>query len=60
MSTLDALENARMGELVFVSVARILAVLGLQLKLQETVSNRPTPDELVEEDRLDQVQDEYR
>ena len=59
-STLDALENARMGELGFVKVARILAVVGLQLKLQESVSNRPTLDELLEENRLDEVRNGRR
>ena len=53
-STLEALENARLGELGFVKVARILAALGLQLKMQEAGSNRPTLDALLEENRLDQ------
>ena len=59
-STLDALENARLGELGFVKVARILAALGLHLKLQETGSNRPTLDALLEENRLDQDLDGRR
>ena len=59
-STLDALENARLGELGFVKVARILAALGLQLKLQEAGSNRPTLDALLEENRLDQDLDGRR
>lgn len=53
-STLDALENARLGELGFVKVARILAALRLQLKLQEAGPDRPTLEELLEENRLDQ------
>ena len=53
-STLDALENARLGELGFVKVARILAALGLQLELQEAGSKRPTLDELLAENRLAQ------
>ena len=53
-STLDALENARMGELGWVKVARILAALGLELKLQEIGSYRPTLEELLEENRHDQ------
>jgi transcriptional regulator with XRE-family HTH domain len=59
-STLDALENARLGELGFVKVARILAALGLQLKLQETGSNRPTLEGMLEENRLDQDLDGRR
>ena len=59
-STLDALENARLGELGYVKVARILAVLGLELNLQEMASRRPTLDELMEEDRLDQDLDRRR
>ena len=42
-STLDALENARMDELGYVKVARILSVVGLDLRLQET---GPPPDEI--------------
>jgi len=50
-STLEALENARIGELGFAKVTRILAALGLELKLQEAGSNRPTLEDLLEEDR---------
>jgi len=35
-STLDALENARIDELGYAKVARILSVLGMELKLEET------------------------
>ena len=59
-STLDALENARLGELGFVKVARILAALGLQLKLEEGGSSRPTLEGLLEENRLDQDLDGRR
>jgi transcriptional regulator with XRE-family HTH domain len=59
-STLDALENARLGELGFVKVVRILAVLGLQLKLQETGSNRPTLEGMLEENRLEEGLDGSR
>ncbi len=52
-STLDALENARLGELGFVKVGRILAALGLEMKIQEARSKRPTLEELLEEDRHD-------
>ena len=50
-STLDALENERLNELGFSKITRILSVLGLELKLQEANSRRPTLEELIEEDR---------
>jgi len=37
-STLDALENARIDELGYAKVARILSVLGMDLKLEEAGS----------------------
>jgi len=51
LSTLDALENGRLGELGFTRVAKILSALGLELKLQETSGRRPTLDELRAEDQ---------
>ncbi len=56
-ATLDALENGRLGELGFSKVARLLAALGLELKLQPTGANRPTLDELLEEKGDDQSLD---
>lgn len=54
-ATLDALENGRSAELGFSRLTRILALLGLELKLQEARPHRPTLDELraelQEEDR---------
>lgn len=52
-ATLGALENARSGELGFSKVAKVLAALGLELKVHETTPRRPTLDELLEEDRDD-------
>ena len=52
-ATLGALENGRSGELGFSKVAKILAALGLELKVQEVIPRRPTLDELLEEDRDD-------
>ena len=52
-ATLGALENGRSGELGFSKVAKILAALGLELKVQEAIPRRPTLDELLEEDRND-------
>jgi transcriptional regulator with XRE-family HTH domain len=53
-STLDALENGRLGELGLSKIVRILTALGLELKIQPAASLRPTFEELVEEDRNDQ------
>ena len=52
-ATLEALENGRSGELGFSKVANILSALGLELKLQEANLQRPTLEELLEEDRDD-------
>lgn len=59
-ATLDALENGRTGELGFSKITRILSALGLELKLQEASSRRPTLDELLEEDLNDQGLDRRR
>ena len=59
-ATLDALENGRSGELGFSKVANILSALGLELKLQEANLQRPTLDELLEEDRDDKGLDRRR
>ena len=52
--TLEALENARTGEIGFSKLTKLLAALGLELKLEITGSDRPTLDELLQEDRNDQ------
>jgi HTH-type transcriptional regulator / antitoxin HipB len=59
-ATLDALENGRAGELGFAKLTKLLAVLGLELKLQTASSHRPTLDELLQEDRDDQSLDRRR
>ena len=59
-STLDALENGRTGELGFSKITKILSALGMELKLQEMGSRRPTLDELMQEDRDDQGLDRRR
>ncbi len=51
LSTLDALENGRLGELGYSKINNILSALGLELKLQEASARRPTLDELMEEER---------
>ena len=53
-STLDALENGRIGELGYAKVNKILTVLGLEFRLQEMNFSRPTLDELlIENERED-------
>lgn len=59
-ATLDALENGRAGEVGFSKLVKLLAVLGLELKLQAASSHRPTLDELMQEDRDDQGLDRRR
>jgi transcriptional regulator with XRE-family HTH domain len=56
-ATLDALENGRAGEVGFAKLTRLLAALGLELTLRPASSQRPTLDELIEEDRNDKSLD---
>jgi transcriptional regulator with XRE-family HTH domain len=58
-STLDALENSRIGELGTTKIIKLLTALGLELKIQEA-AGRPTLEELIEEDRNDQGLDRQR
>jgi transcriptional regulator with XRE-family HTH domain len=51
LSTLEALENARLGELGFTKVTNILSALGMELMLREASTRRPTLDELLEEEQ---------
>jgi predicted transcriptional regulator len=60
LSTLDALENGRLGELGYSKITNILTAVGLELKLQEASARRPTLDELMEEGRDDQGLDRRR
>jgi transcriptional regulator with XRE-family HTH domain len=59
-ATLDALENGRARELGFSKLTKLLTALGLELKLQPASSQRPTLDELLQEDRDDQGLDRRR
>jgi transcriptional regulator with XRE-family HTH domain len=59
-ATLDAVENGRVGELGFSKLTKLLAALGLELTLQTSSSQRPTLDELMQEDRDDQSLDRRR
>ncbi len=54
LSTLDALENGRLGELGYSRITNILTALGLELKLQEAHARRPTLEELMDEEGDDQ------
>ncbi len=45
-TTLDALENGRVGELGFTKVARILTALGRGLRIVEAPGRRPTLEDL--------------
>src|SRR5271167_3246525 len=56
-ATLDALENGRTGEPGFSKLTKLLAALGLELKLQAAGSHRPTLDELMQQDGDDQSLD---
>jgi transcriptional regulator with XRE-family HTH domain len=59
-ATLEALENGRAGDLGFSKLTKLLAALGLELRLQAVTSHRPTLDELLEENRDDQSLDRRR
>jgi transcriptional regulator with XRE-family HTH domain len=59
-ATLNALENGRAAELGFSKVTKLLAELGLELTLQTASSQRPTLDELMQEDRDDKSLDRRR
>jgi transcriptional regulator with XRE-family HTH domain len=60
LSTLDAVENGRLGELGYSKITNILSALGLELKLQDASARRPTFDELMEEERDDKGLDRRR
>ncbi len=60
ISTLDALENGRLGELGYSKITNILTALGLELKLLEASAARPTLEELIEEARDDKSLDRRR
>jgi transcriptional regulator with XRE-family HTH domain len=56
-ATLDAFENGRAGEVGFSKITRLLAALGLELTVGTVSSQRPTLDELMQEDRNDKSLD---
>jgi len=53
-ATLDALENGRTGELGFTKLTKLLAAVGLELKLQPATTQRPTLEDIWAEDPDDQ------
>jgi transcriptional regulator with XRE-family HTH domain len=59
-ATLDALENGRLGELGYTKIVNILTALGLELKVHEANTRRPTLEELMSEDNDDQGLDRQR
>jgi transcriptional regulator with XRE-family HTH domain len=59
-STLDALENGRLGELGLSKIIRLLSALGLEFKIQEAAGRRPTLEDLMEEDHDAQSLDRRR
>jgi transcriptional regulator with XRE-family HTH domain len=59
-ATLEALENGRARELGFSKLTKLLNALGLELRLQTGGSQRPTLDELLQEDRDDESLDRRR
>ena len=48
--TVDLLENGRATEIGYSKLIRILAVLGLELRLQPLSAQRPTLDDLLKEE----------
>lgn len=59
-STLDALENGRLGELGFSKISRLLSALELEFTIQESSARRPTLDDLMREGNDDQDLDRRR
>ena len=59
-ATVDALENGRVGEVGYSKIAKMLSVLGMEFRIQETRSRRPTLDELRSEESDDQGFDKHR
>jgi transcriptional regulator with XRE-family HTH domain len=53
LRTVSLLENGRATDLGYSKLARILAAVGLELRLQQIASERPTLDDLLREDAGD-------
>ena len=52
-ATIDALENGRAADIGVSKLSRILRALGLELSIRPATNERPTLDELMEEDADD-------
>jgi len=52
-ATINALENGRTGDIGFSKLNRILVVVGLELNLRASSSQRPTLDELLNDNEDD-------
>ena len=52
--TIDLLENGRASEIGYSKLARILAAVGFELRLQTIAQERPTLDDLLKEDSGDE------
>ena len=53
LRTVGLLENGRASDLGYSKLARILAAVGLELRLEQLASQRPTLDDLLREDAGD-------
>ena len=52
-ATIDALENGRAADIGVSKLSRILGILGVELSIRPATNERPTLDELMEEDADD-------
>jgi transcriptional regulator with XRE-family HTH domain len=52
-ATIDALENGRAADIGVSKLSRILGILGLELSIRPATNERPTLDELMEENSDD-------
>jgi transcriptional regulator with XRE-family HTH domain len=52
-ATIDALENGRAADIGVSKLSRILGALGMELSIRPATNERPTLDELMEEDADD-------
>lgn len=59
-ASVESLENGRAGELGYTKVAKLLAVLGLEFKIERATLRRPTLEELRAEERDDQSLERHR
>lgn len=53
LRTIDSLENGRAAEIGYSKLTRILAAVGMELRLGPVMPERPTLDDLLREDSAD-------